>query len=52
MEITIEKGADEQWKQILDTDSSVSAKANVTEYVYFDVEEVGPNDTMCVKIRR
>ena len=40
MEITTEKGADEDWKQILDTDSSVSAKAKVTDHVYFDIEEV------------
>lgn len=40
VEITIEKGADEDWKQILDTDSSVSAKAKVTDHVYFDIEEV------------
>ena len=40
VEITIEKGGEEQWKQILETDSSVSAKAKVTDHVFFDVEEV------------
>ena len=40
MEITIEKGGEEQWKQILETDSSVSAKAKVTDHVFFDIEEV------------
>lgn len=40
VEITIEKGADEQWKQILESDSSASAKAKVTDYVFFDIEEV------------
>jgi hypothetical protein len=43
VEITIEKGGDEQWQQILETDSSVSAKAKVTDHVFFDVEEVGPD---------
>ena len=43
MEITIEKGGDEQWKQILETDSSVSAKAKVTDHVFFDIEEVSPD---------
>lgn len=41
VEITIEKGADEQWKQILETDSSASAKAKVTDYVFFDIQEDG-----------
>jgi hypothetical protein len=42
VEITIEKGGEEQWKQILETDSSVSAKAKVTDHVFFDIEEVSP----------
>jgi cyclophilin family peptidyl-prolyl cis-trans isomerase len=41
VEITIEKGGEEQWKQILETDSSVSAKAKVTDHVFFDIEEDG-----------
>lgn len=40
VEITIEKGADEQWKQILESDSSASAKAKVTDWCFVDIEEV------------
>ncbi len=41
MEINIEKGRQEEWQQILESDSSASAAAAVTTDVFMDLEEDG-----------
>lgn len=41
MEINIEKGRQEQWQQILESDTSASATAAVTTHVFMDLEEDG-----------
>lgn len=41
MEVTIEKAAPEEWRNILESDPSASAAAKVTTYVFMDLEEDG-----------